>query len=91
LWVTVKGYPEATQRTHPATQARHWFTAALYDLVAWRGEGPKVSITLALPDFPTYRNLTRRIAWLLPEIDVSVLWVGDRGVLETHHRNQEPT
>ena len=89
--MTVKGYPEATQRTHPATQARHWFTAALYDLVAWRGEDPKVSITLALPDFPTYRNLTRRIAWLLPEIDVSVLWVGDRGVLETHHRNQEPT
>ena len=25
LWITVKGYPEGTPRTHPSTQAGHWF------------------------------------------------------------------
>jgi len=82
LWVNVKGYPEATERTNPPTQARHWFAGALYDLLAWRGDNPSVGLALALPDFPTYRNMVQRIGWALPLIRASVLWVHEGGSVE---------
>jgi hypothetical protein len=81
LWVTVKGYPQGTARTSPATEARHCFAAALYDLVAWRGEDPAVALVIALPDFPTYRNMAKHTAWLLPAAKASLFWVHQDGTV----------
>jgi hypothetical protein len=40
LHVSVKGNPEGTVRTQPATQARHWFVHAFHHLFAWREGNP---------------------------------------------------
>lgn len=79
LWVTVKGYPEETPRTRPQIQAGHWFSGALFDIVCWRGEDAEVELALAIPDFPRYRNLAQRIAWVKSSARFCLLWVGEDG------------
>lgn len=81
LWITVKGFPRRTVRTQPATQARHWFAAALFDIVLYRGEDPSVSLAVALPDFPTYRSLARRVEWLRQTTPFAFVWVAEGGAV----------
>ena len=45
LWVTVKGWPEKSANT----QARHWFAAALFDLVLYRTDNPSVELAIGIP------------------------------------------
>ncbi len=87
LWVTVKGYPTGTEKTNASTQARHWFSHAVFDIVAWHGENPDADLALALPDYRTYRRLAERVRWLQPVARFAFLWVGkDGGVQqETSH------
>lgn len=75
LWVTVKGYPEGTAKTHPSTQAGHWFKQALFDVVAWRGESSTAMIVMALPDYDRYRTLAKKVAWLESAANFSYYWV----------------
>ena len=82
LQVSVKGYPEGTERTHPATQARHYFVDAFYDLFAWREENPKVILALGLPDFSTYRKMSRRVASGVRFVGASLFWVFQDGHVE---------
>lgn len=82
LWVTVKGYPEGTDRTRPSTQAGHWFKNALFDMVVWHGDDAGADLALALPDFPRYRKLAARVAWLQPVARFSFLWVLEDGTVE---------
>jgi len=86
LWVTVKGYPEGTVRTRPSTQAGHWFKQALFDIVAWRGEDQAVELALAIPDFPRYRDLATRVAWLQPVARFTFIWVMEDGTVEVVKR-----
>jgi hypothetical protein len=86
LWVTVKGYPKGTPRTRPSTQAGHWFKNALFDIVAWRGEDPETELAFALPDFPRYRDLAARVAWLQPVARFSFIWVMEDGTVEVVRR-----
>jgi hypothetical protein len=80
LWVTVKGFPARTPRTQPATQARHWFAAALFDIVSWRQEArAQVGLAIALPDFPTYRRLAQRTKWIQEVAPFDYLWVSRDG------------
>lgn len=80
LWVTVKGYPEQKSRTHPATQARHWFSGAIFDLVLYRSERSDVMVAMGMPDgFVTYQNLAARVGWLKKELPFRVLWVTKEG------------
>jgi hypothetical protein len=65
LWVSAKGFPRGTLRTDARTQARHWFSHALFDLILWRGEGAANALALALLEQTTYRNLVSRIGWFL--------------------------
>lgn len=51
LWVSVKGSPRGTKRTHPSTQAGHWFKQAVFDILEYRGEDKGVELGLALPDY----------------------------------------
>ena len=83
LWVTVKGYPTGTARTSAYTQARHWFKDALFDIIDWRGQDGDADLALALPNFPTYRGLAQRVAWLQPIARFTILWVQEDGTVET--------
>lgn len=82
LWVTVKDFPEKTPRTQPSTQAGHWFKDALFDIIAWRGEDPNTGLAMALPDFPRYRKLAAKVAWLQPVAKSVYLWVDEEGSVQ---------
>lgn len=62
MWVSVKGYPAGTARTHPSTQAGHWFKQAVFDILEYRGEDKVVKLGLAIPDFNRYGDLAQRIS-----------------------------
>lgn len=81
LWVTVKGYPKGTARTRHYTQARHWFKDALFDIVVWRGESGSAELGVALPDFPTYRNLSDKVTWFRQTASFTYYWVREDGTL----------
>ncbi len=79
IWVSVKGYPAGTKRTHPSTQAGHWFKQAVFDIFEYRGEDKEVNLALALPDFCRYRDLVQRISWLQPLAKLIYYWVQESG------------
>jgi hypothetical protein len=79
IWVSVKGRPEGTDRTTPATQGRVWFHGAVFDLICWRGESDEVDLMMALPEFGTYRNLAPRIEWLQNIARFQIAWVQSDG------------
>lgn len=79
VWVSVKGYPKRKKRTHHSTQAGHWFMNAVFDILEHRGEDEEAELGLALPDFPRYRDLAARIAWLQPLAKFTYYWVQETG------------
>jgi hypothetical protein len=79
LWVSAKGYPAGTVRTNPRTQARHWFSHALFDLILWHGEEQSKALALAFPEQTTYRNLAKRAAWFLASLGACIYWVDEDG------------
>lgn len=82
LWVTVKGYPQGTSRTSPATQARHWFKRAIFDILDWRGRDQAVALAVALPEKEVYRKLADRVRYLQPMLRFAFLWVREDGGVE---------
>jgi len=81
LWITAKGYPIGTEKTRPSTQAGHWFKQAVFDVLVYRGESESVELGIALPDFPRYRSLADRIAWLKPLAKFVYYWVQENGTV----------
>jgi len=79
LWISAKGYPAGTVKTNPRTQARHWFSQALFDLVLWHSENASVELALAFPNQITYRNLAVRVKWLLEYLGAGIYWVDESG------------
>lgn len=78
LWISVKGYPESSANT----QARHWFSQAIFDLILYRGEDPNAELALAFPDgFVTYTKLLPRVMWLKQTNPFKVYWVSENGTL----------
>lgn len=84
LWVSVKGYPLGTARTNAAAQARHWFSHGLFDMVLWHGEDRTRTLMLALPGFPTYRNLAERSEWLVHATPFTIAWLDELGGVRWH-------
>ncbi|QWU16248.1 hypothetical protein SAMN04487895_11489 [Paenibacillus sophorae] len=79
LWISVKGYPEKSQHT----QARHWFSGAIFDLILYHGENPNVALGIALPDgFSTFKNLTPRMKWLKDAMPFQIYWVDETGIVK---------
>ena len=66
-------------KTNPRTQARHWFSQALFDLVLWYSENASVELALAFPNQITYRNLAVRVKWLLEYLGAGIYWVDESG------------
>jgi hypothetical protein len=80
LWVTVKGYPQGTPKTHATTQSRHWFSHAIFDVVLYRSRSEQVDIAVGLPDgFTTYLTLASRVGWLKDDVPFAYLWVAKDG------------
>lgn len=79
LWITVKGFPEGTKKTQPSTQAGHWFSGAIFDLIKYRGESSTAELAIALPDFPRYRKLAEKISWFQSATKFSYFWVQENG------------
>lgn len=81
-WITVKGYPERKpgKTTNPSTQARHWFSHAMFDVVLYRTEHQDIKIGVALPaGFKTYENLAKKGAWLYDHAGFSYFSVAEDG------------
>lgn len=83
LYITAKGFPEktATKRTHPSTQAGHWFKDGFHDLLEWLGESQETTLAFSLPDYPRYRKLAERVQWLKPIIGYTFYWVREDGTV----------
>lgn len=82
LWISVKGYPTGTSKTNPSTQARHWFSHAVFDLVRYKDEPGEAALSLGLPDgYATYHNLAERVRWLRTNLPLSIFWVGEDGAV----------
>jgi hypothetical protein len=78
LLITVKGYPTKSSNT----QARHWFSQAIFDIVLYRQEYPDCHYAIGLPaGFVTYENLARRVTWLKQTVPFSFIWVKKDGTV----------
>lgn len=76
LWISVKGWPEKSVNT----QARHWFSQALFDIILYRDESVDVELALAFPDdYSTYLNLAKRITWFKAQAKFRIFWVNEYG------------
>ena len=77
LWITIKGYPE----NKDATQARHYFAEAIFDLVLYKSKSDCVDLAIGLPaGFPTYSNLAREIEKVRCErLPFDIFWVYEDG------------
>lgn len=81
LWVSVKGYPQGTDRTNPSAQAGHWFKQVIFDVIEYRERDGNVLLAVALPDYPRYRSLALKISWFKPVANFSYLWVKEDGAV----------
>lgn len=79
LWVSVKGYPKGTDKTNPSSQAVHWFKHAIFDIIQYREKDKNVLLAVALPDYPRYHTLTKKISWFKPVAKFSYFWVKENG------------
>jgi len=78
VWVSVKGWPEKSQNT----QARHWFSQALFDIILYRDESKDVELALAFPEsFTTYHNLAKRIKWFQQSAKFMIFWISEEGAI----------
>lgn len=76
LWVSVKGWPEKSINT----QARHWFSQALFDIILYMDEDIGCNKAIAFPDkFKTYSNLRQRITWFKSQAGFKIYWVNENG------------
>ncbi len=74
-WITIKGYPEKSQYT----QARHWFSQAIFDTILYRNENPEVRLGIGLPDgFKTYLNLIPRASWFLRQQNIRLYLINEK-------------
>ena len=79
LWVSVKGYPQGTDKTNPSLQASHWFKKAIFDMVEYRERNKNIALAVAFPDFPRFHNLAQKITWLKPVANFVYFWVKENG------------
>ena len=79
LWVSVKGYPKGTEKTNPSVQAAHWFKQVIFDMIEYRERDKEVLLAVALPDYPRYHKLAKKITWFQPIAKFSYFWVKENG------------
>ena len=76
LLITVKGFPTKSINT----QARHWFSQAIFDLILYKQDHPNSNFAIGLPaGFATYENLSRRVIWFKSVLPFRYYWVYEDG------------
>ena len=76
LLISVKGYPDRSKNT----QARHWFSQAIFDIIIYKQNYPDSDLAIGLPSgFTTYNNLIPKVLWLKKTTSFSVFWVSEGG------------
>jgi len=70
------------KRTQSPTQARHWFSEALFELILAKSENQYLEIALGLPKFPSYVNLLNRTKWLRERIGLLCYLASEEGPIE---------
>ncbi|MEM2126554.1 MAG: hypothetical protein QXQ53_09185 [Candidatus Methanosuratincola sp.] len=83
LWVSVKGYPQGTDKTNASVQAGHWFKEAIFDIIEYRERDKNVSLAVALPDYPRYRSLAQKITWFKRAAKFNYFWVKEDGQISS--------
>lgn len=74
-WITIKGYPEKS----PYTQARHWFSQAIFDTILYHNENPEVRLGIGIPNgFQTYLNLIPRVSWFLRQQNIRLYLINEK-------------
>jgi len=92
LLVEVKGYPSKVYQrgeqkgqpkpTNPPTQARHWYSEALFSAILRQAEHPAATVVIALPKFSTFTNLVRRTRHALTKLGIVVYIVEESGAVK---------
>ena len=92
LIIEAKGYPTTVyargakkgmpKPTKPGTQARHWYSHALFDAILRQSQYPSASVAIALPDFPVFTNLINRTQSALYKLGIGVYLVRVSGTVE---------
>jgi len=90
--VSVKGYPSdkyttdfpggkkgEKKKTRPATQARHWFSEALLELILAKSDREHLEIALGFPKFQTYLSLLNKIKFFREKIGLYCYLVSQNG------------
>lgn len=67
------------KRTNPNTQARHWFSEALFEILLAKCNDPDIEIALGFPFFKTYEKFVERIKWHRSKIGISCYFVKECG------------
>jgi hypothetical protein len=90
--VSVKGFPSDKyvdgnnrgykKRTNPNTQAKHWFSEAILDLIRKKSADQNIEIALGFPRFPRYLNLLRELQWFRETIGLFCYFVSENGEVE---------
>jgi len=101
LLVEVKGYPSEVyayttskhksgerKPTRPSTQARHWFSQALLQVLLARAKNDRV-VALGFPDNKVYRDYLRRLSELRRLQGIHVFFVESSGKI-THFLPDDP-
>ena len=91
LIVEVKGFPSTVYErgpkrgqakpTHPANQARQWFSHALLSVLSYRGTTTD-EVAIGIPDSGTYRNLLEKTKEPLRILGIGVYIVYSNGSVE---------
>jgi hypothetical protein len=94
--VEVKGYPSTRytadfpggrkgerKKTQPGTQARHWFSEALLNVILAKSKDNNIEIALGFPNKQVYINLLERIRWLREKIGIISYIVDENGVVSS--------
>jgi hypothetical protein len=101
LRVEVKGWPTKgryadlrrageTKRAQPSTQAGHWYSQALLQVLRDLGAEPSDEAAIALPDWPRFRSLVAATEIPLRRLGVGVFFVGTDGSVEEHLPHGQP-
>ena len=78
-----RGAPTKSRKTQPSTQAAHWFSQALVKALMLLDSHPDHESLVVVPDYPRYRDLSRRTLTGRIAAGVHVVFVQPDGTAES--------
>ena len=89
--VEVKGYPYDKyvigkkkgdiKPTRQTTQARHWFSKVIFQVLLAKSENPNAMIYIGLPKFKTYERLIDKLENILKTLKIGCYLVEENGTV----------